>query len=74
LVYPASVTGCDRRYSPLARQFPLLETADLPADFHIIMFPLADVSLAGLWSALGSFYVFSSSKSVSNAPKFEYVL
>jgi len=36
LVYPATVTGRDRRYSPLAQQFPLLETADLPADSHII--------------------------------------
>jgi len=36
LVYPASVTGCDGRYSPMAQQFPLLEIADLPADSRII--------------------------------------
>jgi len=48
LVYPASVTGCDGRYGPLAQQFQLLEIADLPADSHVFMFSLADVSSAGL--------------------------
>ena len=47
-MYPASVTSCDGRNSPLAEQFPLLEIADLPVDSHIIMFSLAGVSSAGL--------------------------
>jgi len=48
LVYPASVTGCDGRYSSLAQQFRLLEIADMPADSYVIMFSLAGVSSAGL--------------------------
>jgi hypothetical protein len=62
------VTGCDGRYSPLVQQFLLLERAELPADSHIMR------EFSWIVISMDSFYAFSSSKSISNAPKFECVL